>query len=403
MSGMSLSTWRQIPRSIWALGLVSLCMDLSSELVHALLPLYMATALGASMLTIGIIEGIAEATALVVKVFSGVISDVFRRRKPLVVLGYGLAAITKLVFPLAPTLSWIVGARFVDRVGKGIRGAPRDALIADIAPPRLRGAAFGLRQALDTVGGFGGPLLALAAMAWFAGNFQAAFWVAVIPAGLAVLLLLFAVEEPEPASTAGAGKPRLRWADARRLPRAYWAVVAIASLLTLARFSEAFLVLRAQNVGLSVAQAPWVMVVMSLVYALVAYPAGTAVDRGHGARLLSTGLAALVASDLCLAFASTTPLVLAGATLWGLHMGLTQGLLVALVAGAAPPDMRGTAFGVFNLACGVALLIASGLAGWLWDAFGPRYTFMAGMLFACIAWGALAHWLPPNALTAGKR
>lgn len=386
---MSTAARRRIPRGVWVLGLVSLCMDLSSELVHALLPLYMASVLGASMLTIGVVEGIAEATALVVKVFSGVLSDVFARRKPLAVLGYGLAAASKLVFPMAPSLGWIVGARFVDRVGKGIRGAPRDALIADIAPADLRGASFGLRQALDTVGGFGGPLLALAAMAAFAGSFQAAFWVAVIPAAIAVALLAFGVDEPTRPVPGAGGGPRLTWRDVRCLPRAYWTVVGIAALLTLARFSEAFLLLRARDVGLPVAHAPWVMVAMSVVYAVVAYPAGSAADRGHGPRLLAMGLAMLVASDLLLASASSPPWVFAGAALWGLHMGLTQGLLAALVAASAPANLRGSAFGAFNLCCGAALLVASGLAGWLWDAFGPRYTFYAGALLTCIAWTAL--------------
>ncbi|NDP42573.1 MAG: MFS transporter [Aromatoleum sp.] len=386
-----------IPRGVWALGLVSLCMDLSSELIHALLPLYMAVGLGASTLTIGIIEGIAEATAMMVKVFSGVLSDFFRRRKPLVVLGYGLAAISKLVFPLAPTLGWIVTARFADRVGKGIRGAPRDALIADLTPPAIRGASFGLRQALDTVGGVGGPLLAIGAMAWFAGSFQAAFWVAVIPAFLAVALLIFGVEEPDPktdpraahAAAAREKKPRLQWSDAKRLPRNYWIVVAIAAVLTLARFSEAFLVLRAQNVGLAIGEAPWVMVVMSLVYAATSYPAGSAADRGYGPKLLSAGLVALIASDLVLASAGSGTTVFVGGALWGLHMGLTQGLLAALVAASAPADMRGSAFGVFNLVCGVALLMASVLAGELWDAFGPAFTFYAGAGITAIAWAAL--------------
>ena len=390
---MSVAGLRAIPRGVWALGLVSLCMDLSSELVHALLPLYMVGALGASMLTIGIVEGIAEATALVVKVFSGVLSDVFRRRKPLVLLGYGLAAVTKVVFPLAPTLAWVVGARFVDRVGKGIRGAPRDALIADLAPANLRGASFGLRQALDTVGGVGGPLLALAAMALFAGSFEAAFWVAVVPAGLAVLLLVVGVREPErpvgAGAGAGAGRPRLAWRDVRRLPRDYWIVVGIATLLTLARFSEAFLVLRGRDLGLTVTEAPWVMVVMSAVYAAVSYPAGTAFDRGQGTRLFTAGLGALVAADLALAFAPSPPLLFVGAALWGLHMGLTQGLLAALVAVHSPADLRGSAFGAFNLACGVALLVASALAGGLWDAYGPRTTFVAGALFTVMAGVAL--------------
>ena len=366
-------------------------MDLSSELIHALLPLYMAVGLGASILTIGIVEGIAEATALIVKVFSGVLSDLFRRRKPLVVLGYGLAAFTKLVFPLAATLGWIVAARFADRVGKGIRGAPRDALIADLSPPEVRGASFGLRQALDTVGGVGGPLLAIGAMAYFASDFQSAFWVAVVPAFLAVALLVFGVEEPvkRPKAVATDGAKRLRLADAKRLGRDYAIVVGIAAMLTLARFSEAFLVLRAQNVGLPTAMAPWVMVVMSIVYAAVSYPAGSAADRGHGPRLLSAGLLALIASDLVLANAHGGVMVFLGAALWGLHMGLTQGLLAALVAASAPADLRGTAFGVFNLVCGVALLVASVLAGWLWDAFGPGFTFYAGAGLTLIAWIAL--------------
>ena len=391
-----------VPRGVWVLGLVSMCMDLSSELVHSLLPLYMATVLGASVFVIGIIEGMAEALALVVKVFSGVISDVFRKRKPLVLLGYGLAAVSKFAFPLAPTLGWIVGARFADRLGKGIRGAPRDALIADITPAAARGRSFGLRQALDTVGAIGGPLLALGAMAWFAGNFHAAFWIAVVPAMLAVLLIVVGVDEPD---RPPAPKPKpttgLRVVDIRRLPRNYFFVVAIAGVLTLARFSEAFLVLRAQNIGFSNAMAPLVMVVMSVVYAATSYPAGAAADRGHGPRLLSVGLLALIAADVVLAHAEGRLMVLAGATFWGLHMGLTQGLLSALVAGAAPADMRGTAFGVFNLVCGIALLVASALAGWLWDAFGPRFTFYAGAAFTVIAWigflryGRRASTLPP--------
>ncbi|MEP6658128.1 MAG: MFS transporter [Betaproteobacteria bacterium] len=379
-----------IPRGVWALGLVSLCMDLSSELIHALLPLYLAVGLGASALTIGIIEGIAEATALIVKVFSGVLSDAFGRRKPLVLFGYGLAALTKIVFPLAPTLGWVVAARFADRVGKGIRGAPRDALIADLTPPEIRGASFGLRQALDTVGGFGGPLLALAAMAYFAGDFRAAFWVAVIPAFLAVIVLVVGVKEPARTDAAtGPPRQRLRLSAVRKLGRRYAVIVGIAAILSLARFSEAFLILRAQNVGIPVALVPWVMVVMSVVYALSAYPAGAAADRGQGPRLLSAGLVALIVADLLLARAAGPALLYTGAALWGLHMGLTQGLLAALVAAAAPPDLRGTAFGIFNLVGGVTLLVASALAGWLWDIYGPATTFHTGAIFAALAWAGL--------------
>ncbi len=380
-----------VPRGVWVLGFVSMCMDLSSELVHALLPLYMATVLGASVLLIGVIEGMAEAIALIMKVFSGVLSDRTRKRKPLVLAGYGLAAVSKFAFPLAATLPWIVGARFADRVGKGIRGAPRDALIADITPPHVRGRSFGLRQALDTVGGVGGPLLALLAMALFAGDFRHAFWIAVVPAMLAVVLIVVGVDEPEPATPGSPAKAPPGWADAKRLPRAFWFIVAIAAVLTLARFSEAFLLLRALNVGASVTTAPLVMVVMSLVYAVVAYPAGAALDRGRGPVLLGAGLAALVAADLVLAQAGSLGTVLVGTALWGLHMGLTQGLLAALVAKVAPADLRGTAFGYFNLVSGVALLAASVLAGWLWDSHGPAVTFYAGAIFTSIA--AAGLWL----------
>ena len=371
------------------LGFVSLLMDTSSELIHALLPLYMIGALGASVLTVGIIEGIAEAIALIVKVFSGYWSDVTRHRKPLVVLGYGLAAVSKLAFPLAPTLPWVVSARFADRVGKGIRGAPRDALIADLTPSAVRGAAFGLRQALDTVGAIAGPLLAVAAIGWFAGNFRAAFWVAVIPAALCVALLVFGVHEKDDHAPSGSHAKRVSWQDARRLPRAFYIVTAIASVLTLARFSEAFLVLRAQDVGMGTTGAPWVMVAMSIVYAAVAYPAGRAADRGHAPRLLSAGLVTLIVSDVVLALAGGAAGVIGGAALWGLHMALTQGLLAALVAATAPDDLRGTAFGVFNLASGIALLAASALAGLLWQVVGPAATFLAGAAFTTLAWVAL--------------
>ena len=390
-----------MPRGVWVLGTVSLLMDVSSETIHALLPLYMATVMGASTFVIGVVEGIAEATALIVKLFSGVLSDWFRKRKPLMLLGYGLAAVSKFAFPLAPTLGWIIGARFADRFGKGIRGAPRDALIADITPEDARGRSFGLRQALDTIGAIGGPLLALAAMAAFASDFKIAFWIAVVPAVLCVILIIVGVDEPDRKADATTPGHRLRFADVRRFTPSFWLIVAIAGVLTLARFSEAFLVLRAQNVGFDVAHAPFVMVVMSIVYAITAYPAGAALDRGRGAPLLAGGLVALVAADLVLALASGTVSVLAGAALWGLHMGLTQGLLAALVAGTAPSDLRGTAFGVFNLVCGIALLIASVLAGWLWDAYGPAQTFYVGAGFTVLA-GVGLWWRRQDVANLGK-
>ncbi|TMG93116.1 MAG: MFS transporter [Betaproteobacteria bacterium] len=381
------SALARIPAGIWTLGVVSMLMDVSSELIHSLLPLFLVTTLGASALAVGLIEGVAEATALLTKVFSGYLSDYFRKRKLLAVLGYGLAALSKPIFPLASSLAWIISARFIDRVGKGIRGAPRDALVADITPPELRGAAYGLRQALDTVGAVVGPLLAIGAMLWFADNFRSVFWLAVIPAFAAVLLLIVGVREPKPASGGKARNGvRLTFADIGRLPSRYWWIVAIGAVMALARFSEAFLVLRAQNVGMALAWVPLVMALMSLVYAIVSYPAGVAADKKRHGILLSGGFFALIVADLILGSASSIGGVLAGTAVWGVHMGLTQGVLAALVAEAAPADLRGTAFGLFNLVSGIALLIASALAGWLWDVFGPPQTFYAGAGFAALAW-----------------
>jgi len=375
---------------IWALGFGSLFMDTSSELVHSLLPVYMVTILGASMVTIGFIEGIAEATAAITKVFSGVLSDYLGKRKFLVVLGYGLGAVTKPVFPLATSIWWVFGARFVDRIGKGIRGAPRDALVADITPPELRGAAYGLRQSLDSVGAFIGPLLALVFMVWLANDIRTVLWVGVIPALVAVVLLALAVREPASESRQ-TGAP-ITLADARRLDFTYWLIVLLGATFTLARFSEAFLVLRAQNVGLGLGLVPLVLIVMNVVYAAAAYPAGVAADRLSRWTLLLFGLAVLVIADVTLALAVNPWQVFAGAALWGLHMGLTQGLLSKLVADYAPVALRGTAFGIFNLVSGVALLLASIVAGALWELVGPPATFVAGAVFATMtAMGILAY------------
>lgn len=377
--------YRALPGSIWVLGLGSMFMDISSELVHSLLPVFMATVLGASMVTIGVIEGIAEATAAVMKVFSGTLSDYFRKRKVLIVLGYGLSAITKPLFPLATTLSWVFVARFIDRTGKGIRGAPRDALIADIVPTTSRGAAYGLRQSLDSVGAFLGPLAAVAFMAFFANDIRAVLWVAVVPAFLAVLLLVVAVREPEPSRQSRGSRTRLTFADTKRLPLRFWLVVALGAVFTLARFSEAFLILRAQDVGLSLGSVPAVMVIMNVAYAIVAYPAGVAADRLSARALLLVGLGMLIAADAALALATSPSLVFLGAALWGLHLAGTQGLLAKLVADTASIELRGTAFGIFNLVNGGALLLASLIAGALWTMLGPRATFIAGAAFAAIA------------------
>jgi MFS family permease len=373
----------RIPRGVWVLGFVSLLMDVSSEMVHSLLPLFMVTALGASALTVGVIEGIAESTALLVKIFSGVLSDYLGNRKGLAVVGYALGAFTKPVFAMASGVGMVLAARFLDRVGKGVRGAPRDALVADITPPEIRGAAFGLRQSLDTIGAFFGPLLAVGLMLLWANDFRAVFWVAVIPGLLAVALLLFGVHEPERYEVHKPVNPISR-ENLQRLGSAYWWVVGIGAVFTLARFSEAFLVLRAAQGGIAVALVPLVMVAMSLVYAATAYPFGKLSDNMSHAKLLSIGLAVLIVADLVLATNDHWTTVLLGVALWGIHMGITQGLLARMVADTAPADLRGTAYGFFNLMSGLAMLIANVTAGVLWDRLGAAFTFYAGAVFCSV-------------------
>ena len=374
-----------IPRGVWVLGFVSLLMDVSSEMIHSLLPLYLTVGLGASALAVGLIEGVAESTALIVKVFSGVLSDRWGNRKRLAALGYGLGAFSKPFFALATGPALVFGARFADRIGKGIRGAPRDALVADLTPAAIRGAAFGLRQSLDTVGAFAGPLLAMALMLAWHDDFRSVFWVAVIPGVLSFLLIAFGVREPEVKVAKTAAPPRFNRATVRSLGKPFAWVAAVGAALTLARFSEAFLVLRGQSLGLDLALAPLVMVGMSAVFALSAYPAGLLADRMSQRALLVAGVALLVAADLVLAFASGLVSLGIGVALWGLHMGATQGLLAALVARTAPEHLRGTAFGVFNLASGVSMLAASVIAGALWQYAGPSATFIAGAAFAAVS------------------
>ncbi|WP_454289595.1 MFS transporter [Rhizobium arsenicireducens] len=384
--------WRRLPGAIWAIGFVSLFMDISSEMIHAVLPLYLVTVLGTSTLTVGIIEGIAEATAAITKVFSGALSDWLGKRKFLAALGYGLAALTKPIFPLAPSVAWLIAARFIDRIGKGIRGAPRDALVADISPPDLRGASFGLRQSLDTLGALLGPLLAIALMWAFSNDFTLVFWIAVIPAVISAGLIIVAVKEPKREAPVRKVRMPLSRSELGRLSANYWWVVAVASAFTLARFSEAFLVLKGQDIGLPLALVPMVMVVMNVAYFISAYPVGALSDRMSRTKLLVIGLVLLLAADLVLAFSSALTGLLLGATLWGLHMGFTQGVLATLVADTAPAELRGTAFGVFNLMTGVVLLAASVIAGLLWDATGPMGTFLAGAGFTLVTLAGLA-WL----------
>jgi MFS family permease len=380
-SGSSLG---RIPSGVWALGFVSLFMDISSEMIHSLLPLFMVTTLGTGAVAVGIVEGLAESLALVVKVFSGTLSDYLGKRKALALFGYALGALSKPLFALASGLGLVVAARLVDRVGKGVRGAPRDALVADITPPNLRGAAFGLRQALDTVGAFIGPLLAVGLMLLWADDFRAVFWVAVIPGLMAVGLLLFGVQEPAPSAFRTWTNP-VSLDNITRLGRPYWWVVGIGAVFTLARFSEAFLVLRAQQGGIPLAFVPLVLVAMNLVYAIAAYPFGRLADTVSHYKLLMYGLLVLIVADVVLASTAHWSGVLWGVGLWGMHMAMTQGLLAAMVADTAPSDLRGTAYGFFSLASGCAILVASTVAGLLWDSFGASFTFHAGAVFCVMA------------------
>jgi MFS family permease len=383
------SATNAIPRGVWMLGLVSLFMDISSELIHSLLPVFMVTSLGASALIVGVVEGVAEATALIVKVFSGTISDYIGKRKGLTVLGYGLGALSKPLFALALSVQWVFAARFIDRIGKGIRGAPRDALIADLTPQEIRGAAYGLRQSLDSVGAFAGPLLAVVLVLIWAGDFRTVFWFAVIPAVIAVLILVFGVQEPAAAAPGRRPSSPIAWRTLGELGGAYWWVVGAGAVFTLARFSEAFLILRAQQLGLADALTPLVLVAMNVVFAVSAYPIGRLADRANHKVLLGLGLVVLIAADLVLAQARGLTSVAIGVMLWGLHMGMTQGLLATMVANAAPAHLRGTAFGFFNLMSGIAMLIASVLAGLLWDQLGASVTFYAGAVFSALAIGIL--------------
>ncbi|QVW25602.1 MFS transporter [Pseudomonas hormoni] len=374
----------RIPRTIWALGFVSLFMDLSSELVHSLLPVFLVTTLGASALTVGVIEGVAESTAMLVKIFSGAISDFIGRRKGLLLLGYGLAALTKPLFPIAHSVEVVFTARFLDRIGKGIRGAPRDALVADVSPPEIRGACFGIRQSMDTAGAVLGPALAILLMLWLA-DIQLVLWFAVIPAAVAVALIVTGVKEPIHLASEHKFRSPIHWKVLHDFSSGYWWIVIIGGVFTLARFSEAFLVLRAQQIGLSITWIPMVMVVMALFYMLSAYPAGRLSDRIPRTKLLCVGMGVLVLADLVLAQSSTVITMMLGVALWGLHMGFSQGILASLVADKAPTELKGTAFGIFNLVSGICMLIASVLAGWLWQSIGSDSTFLTGALLATTA------------------
>lgn len=378
---------KNMPHSIWALGFVSMFMDISSEMIHSLLPVFMVSVLGASVTMVGVMEGSADALAQLTKIFSGSLSDYLGKRKLLTLIGYGMAACAKPLLPLAHSVPTALAGRFIDRIGKGVRDAPRDALIGDIVAPEIRGAAFGLRQSLDTLGAVLGPIIALLLMEWLGSTIRGVLWIAIIPAFIAVAILAFGVKEPE--RQTAKTRPPLRLYDIQHIGKAYWQLVAIAFVLTLARFSEAFLILKAQSTGLPIALAPMALVIMNIVYVLAAYPAGHFSDRMNRKNIILVGTAFLLLADIVLGIASTPMIVAIGVILWGLHMGFTQGLLAALVTDTTPAELRGTAYGVYNFACGIALLIASVIAGGLWDSFGPAATFFTGAVFTAIAMTSL--------------
>lgn len=380
----SMHCLRTIPRSIWALGFVSMFMDISSEMIHSLLPVFIVSVLGASATALGLLEGIAEGAVNIFKIFSGALSDWLGKRKALALIGYGMAALTKPLFPLANSFSLAFIARLIDRIGKGVRGAPRDALVADLAPVQARGASYGLRQSLDTVGAFLGPLGAICLMLVFQGSFRKVFWIAVLPAFFSVGCLAIFVHEPPDSLKRQKSRPEVHWQELRYFSRPFWFVVAIGAVFTLARFSEAFLILRAKSVGLGNDYVPLVLVVMNAVYAASSYPAGHLSDRIDRRLILTVGGTALVGADFALATATGMAGLAAGISLWGLHMGFSQGPLAALVADAAPVERRGSAFGLFNLISGVLILVASVVAGALWDRIGPAATFHAGATFAVL-------------------
>ena len=390
----------KLPRTVWVLGFVSLLMDLSSEIYHALLPVFLTVTLGTPVAVLGAIDGISEATASFAKLASGRLSDRNRRRKPWILLGYGLSAVTKPLFALAGSPATVLGARLLDRTAKGIRGAPRDAMIADDTPPEVRGAAFGLRQSLDTVGAFLAPLLAVGLMFLFAGNIRWVFWVAVVPAVASFALAWAALREP--AHHEAPAKPQPIMAGFRAINRPTRRLIQLGFLFTLARFSESFLILKGVEAGLSLATAPLVLVLFNLAYLFGSYPAGALSDRRDPKSILLVGIAVLVVADLVLSRDWGLAGLAAGVALWGVHMALTQGLFARMIADASPPELRATSFGAFNFATGISTLLASLAAGLLWDRDGSSMTFLSAAAVATVA-GVMLWLLPADSLREEAR
>ncbi|OJU12180.1 MAG: MFS transporter [Caulobacterales bacterium 68-7] len=380
-----------VPRTVWVLGVVSLLMDVSSEMIQALLPIYMVVSLGASAALIGLVEGFSVAVATAVKFGAGFVSDRVSRPKWLAVAGYGLAALSKPIFPLAASVEGVLIAKGVDRIGKGIRTAPRDALVAAVTPKEIRGRAYGLRKSLDTVGGFVGPLLAIGLMALLAGNIKQVFWLASIPAFFAIALLVLGVSDPPRGDEAGKAPPSLK--GALKLDTATWSMIVLTAVIGLARFSEAFLVMKGLDVGVPESYAPAAIILLHIVFGLAAFPVGALSDRIGRGSLLLLSLAFLAAADVVLAVSTGQIAYYSGVALWGLHMGFSQGLLMTLIADAAPAHLRGSAFGLFSLISGLIALVGNVAAGLLWDSYGPQATFAVGAALSVLCAGGVAGWM----------
>jgi MFS family permease len=372
-----------LPRNVWILGFVSLLMDLSSEIYHSLLPAFVTMTLGLPATALGAIDGIAESTANFAKLASGRLSDRSLKRKPWIVAGYGLAALSKPLFPLATNAVTLMAARFADRIGKGIRGSPRDAMVADETPPEIRGRAFGLRQALDTVGALIAPLVAVGLMALFADRIRLVYWIAILPAACSFLLAWLALREPKQLNAPIKTSPF--FSGFRELTKPTKRLLAVGFLFTLARFSEAFLILKGLEIGLSETLSPLTLALFNLAYVILAYPAGSLSDRMSPKTILLAGMAALVAGNLVLAKTDTLPWLVAGVTLWGAHMALTQGIFSRMIADSAPDHLRATSFGAFWFVSGIGGLLASLGAGLLWDREGSSATFLTSAGVAAMA------------------
>ena len=378
----------RLPGNVWILGFVSLLMDLSSEIYHSLLPAFITIVLGLPATALGAIDGVAEATANFAKLASGRLSDRSLKRKRWVVAGYGLAALSKPLFPLATSAPAVLVARFADRIGKGIRGAPRDAMVADETPPAIRGRAFGLRQALDTAGALLAPIAAIALMAWLASDIRLVFWIAIIPAACSFLLAWLALREPQQQLAPLERSPF--FAGFRHLDKATKRLLQVGFLFGLARFSEGFLILKGIEIGLSEALSPLTLAVFNLAYVALAYPAGALSDRMSPRSILLAGMALLVAGNLVLAQTGSFAGLILGVGLWGAHMALTQGIFSRMVADSAPADKRATAFGAFWFVSGTGTLLASLAAGMLWDRSGSEMTFFASAGVAAVALAMLS-------------